>query len=98
MQREREVGFNVENKTVNPESLQATFKRLELQDAQKQQTPLEKDDPGACGYAKKDPSLILGRLCELQSRTYCENWSKPELLATCPALKKHGLLPEQSFK
>ncbi len=76
----------MENK-VNPD-LQATFKRLELE----QQLD---EGQGLCGYAKKDPSLILGRLCELQDRLFCENWNKPELVEKCPILKKYQLTPEK---
>jgi hypothetical protein len=81
-----------------PENLQATFKRLEIQDLSRNlcqtKTEQQKEDLGICGHAKKDVSLVIGRLCGLMDRLYCENWNKPELVSVCPTFKTYKRILE----
>jgi hypothetical protein len=71
-----------------PESLQTMFRRLELQDMRKQQTPLEKDDFGVCGHAvKMDSFLRTLRRCDVD-HIVCEHYNSFDLVRTCSTLRR----------
>jgi len=47
----------------------------------------ETSDRGPCGHAVKDKAFEVGRICDFDGG-YCQNWSKPELIDSCPTLRK----------